>query len=129
MLRWKGVISGALSFVAAHLVETAAWRQWFDPAGQYGPWFLNSGRAVAFTAGCLLLGGAASAIRSSDRRAAFAQGVSVAAGACVAMAVVLFATGPGTLFPIVLAIGGSIAIVSALAGALASWLLTRRVVR
>ena len=37
------------------------------------------------------------------------RGVNIAAGAVVAMAVVLVAAGPGTLFPIALAIGAAVA--------------------
>ena len=53
MFRLTSFLSGAAAFTAAHAVEVIAWRDVFAPAGDYAPWFLNAGRAVAFTAACL----------------------------------------------------------------------------
>ena len=44
-------------------------------------------------------------------------------GAAAALAVVLFATGPGTLFPIALAIGLTVVVTASVGGALAGALL------
>jgi len=127
MIRWKSVACGAAVFVAAHVVLVAAWRDWFQPAGDFPPWFLNSGRAVAFTAGVLFLAGLLIGLGTRARaREALAAGGNVAAGAVVAMCVVLAVTGPGTLFPIALTIGAIIAAVSAIVGALAGSGIGRR---
>ena len=93
MIRWKSLVLGAVLFGIAHWLQMTWWREWFQPAGDYPPWFLNSGRG------------------------------NLAAGAVVAMCVVLGVTGPGTLFPIALTIGTGIAAISAIAGALAGSLI------
>jgi hypothetical protein len=122
MLRWKSLLAGAATFVVAHLVEVSRWRAWFDPAGEFRPWFLNTGWALAFTAACLLVAGfAAGLIGAAVRRDAVAHGCSIAAGAVVAMAAVLFMDDPGTLFPIVLTIGALVAAASSLAGTFIGW--------
>jgi hypothetical protein len=127
MIRWKGVALGAAVFVSAHLVLKAGWRDWFHPGGDYPAWFLNSGRAVVFTAAWLFIAGVLVGFgnRSAPREATIA-GVNLAAGAIVAMCVVLALTGPGTLFPIALAIGAGVAVISSAAGALAGLVIGRR---
>jgi hypothetical protein len=123
MIRWKHIIVGGLTFLAAHAMEVEAW-PWFDPAGSSAPWFLNAGRAVAFTAGSLVLVGAgAGALGSPRSQAAVASGGYIAAGAVVAMTVALFARGAGTLFPIALVLGAVVAITSSVCGALIGWRL------
>jgi hypothetical protein len=115
MIRWKSALLGAGSFVIAHLVEAAWWVTWFR--GVYAPWFLNSGRAVAFTAGCQFL--ASAIVSDADLREALVRGTSIAAGAVTAMVVVLAIVGPGNLFPIAIAIGAMVLAAVSLAGALA----------
>jgi hypothetical protein len=122
MIRWTSVLVGGAAFLAAHVVQTLAWNTWFH--GTFDPWFLNSGRAVAFTAAVLVAAGAV--VSASDRRESIVRGANVAAGALLAMIAVLFVVGPGNLFPIVIAIGGLIAVVSTGAGALAGWGVHRR---
>ena len=119
MIRWKSGALGAAMLITAHLVLMARWRDWFQAGGDYPPWFLNSGRAVAFTAGLLFIAGlvAGLATRGAPQERMIAGG-NVAAGAIVAMCVVLAMTGPGTLFPIALTIGAGIAVMSCVAGAL-----------
>ena len=127
MIRWKSVALGAAVFAAAHLVQMEFWREWFQPGGDYPPWFLNSGRAVAFTAGLLLVSGVLIGITSrGEPRESIIAGGNLATGAFVAMGVVLAATGPGNLFPIALAIGAGIAAVSSVAGALAGSAMSKR---
>ena len=121
MIRWTSVLVGGAAFLAAHLVQTLAWRTWFH--GTFEPWFLNSGRAVAFTAALLVVAGAV--VSAPDRRESIIRGANVAAGSLVTMIVVLLVVGPGTLFPIAIAIGAVIAVASAGAGALAGWSLRR----
>ena len=90
MIRWRGLVLGGLTFAASHAVETAMWRAWFDPAGSHTAWFLNSGRAVAFTAGCLLVASAAASVAAAwVREESIVQGGNVAAGAAVVMTIVL----------------------------------------
>lgn len=113
--RWMQFASGFAGFAAAHVIEAAKWRDWFQ--GQYAPWFLNSGRAVLFTSICLFIVGAVATIRSTRP---FALGLLVGAGAAAAMVVILFGGGnAGTIFPIVVATGGAVVVASAVAGALA----------
>jgi hypothetical protein len=117
MIRWKSVLLGAIAFLAAHLIESAAWTTWFH--GEYAPWFLNSGRAVAFTAGLLLIIGLAAGINTVAWRDSMITAGNVLAGAVAAMIVVLFAVGPGTLFPIAIVIGAAVLGVSSAAGVFA----------
>jgi hypothetical protein len=124
MIRWKSALLGAGSFVVAHLVEAAWWTTWFR--GVYAPWFLNSGRAVAFTAGCQFV--AAVIVSAADQREALVRSISLAAGAVAAMVVVLVSVGPGTLFPIALGIGAIVLAAASVAGGLAGSAL-RRVIK
>jgi hypothetical protein len=126
MIRWKYTALGAGVFVGAHLVVAAGWQEWFS-GGDVPPWFLNSGRAVAFTAGLLFLASAFAGLRTGGvPRDAMVVGGNVSAGAVVAMCVVLVLIGPGTLFPIALAIGAGVAVISGAAGALAGSAIARR---
>ncbi|MBZ5559624.1 MAG: hypothetical protein LAO77_20340 [Acidobacteriia bacterium] len=126
MTRWKDVVFGALAFVGAHAVEAAAWRSWFAPGGDYAAWFLNSGRAVAFTAVCLfvvsLLG---SALGAADQRDSLVRGAYFSGGAVASMTVVLIVVGPGTIWPIVLVGGAAIISACAVAGAYAGGAIRR----
>ena len=121
MVRWRGVVVGALTFMGAHAVLLAGWRSWFEPGGAHALWFLNSGRGVAFTVACLVAGSALAAALSRDRtlREQITTGTAFAAGAVLAMASVLFAGDAGTIFPIVLVFCAVIALASGVAGAVA----------
>ena len=124
MIRWKSLVLGAVVFGIAHWLQMAWWREWFQPGGDYPPWFLNSGRAVALTAGMLFVAGVVLGIVSRGVwRDAIVAGGNLSAGAVAAMGVVLGVTGPGNLFPIALIIGAGIAAVSAIAGAVAGSLI------
>jgi hypothetical protein len=108
--RAVGVVAGLLTFAAAHEVEVLKWTAWFGSAHE--PWFLNSGRAVAFTMACLLV----SSLIAGWLRL---SGVMFAAGAAAAMTAVLFLKqgGPGTIFPIVIAVGTVLMVAVSLLGA------------
>jgi hypothetical protein len=124
MIRWKSLVLGAVVFGIAHWLQITWWREWFEPSGDYSPWFLNSGRAVAVTAGLLFVTGVLLGIVSRGvAPEAIVAGGNLAAGAVAAMGVVLGVTGPGTLFPIALTIGAGIAAISAIAGTLAGSLI------
>ncbi len=117
---WREGAAGAAAFAAAHLVERWRWTEWFGGAGEHAPWFLNSGRAVAFTAAALFIVGAIGA--RSLGGAGRAGGIAMAAGAVTSMIVVLTIVGPGTLFPIVIGVGAAIVTVSTMVG----WMLGRK---
>lgn len=128
--RLASVSIGSAAFVTAHLIEVRAWHRWFAPGSDFAPWFLNSGRAVAFTAACLFVAGAFISIlsRPSSRGAsglgdASVLGGFVAVGAALAMTVVLMWMGPGTLAPIALGIGWATAAASTVSGALVGALI------
>jgi hypothetical protein len=114
-VKWKSLAIGAAAFVAGHFVEIATWRTWFG-GGEHAAWFLNDGnRAVVFMMACLF--GAeliAGLLWARDTLDAVADGVNVAAGAVVAMTLLLLsaAWGPGNLFPIAIAIGGCLVLLS-----------------
>jgi hypothetical protein len=127
MIRWKSAVLGAVVFVVAHLFLMAGWREWFEPGGDFPPWFLNSGRAVALTGALLFIAGAlVGLVARGGAREALVAGGNLAGGATVAMCVVLGLTGPGTLFPIALTIGAGVAVISSAAGALAGSAIRRR---
>ena len=122
MIRWKSAALGAVMFGAAHLVLTARWREWFQPGGDFPPWFLNSGRAVALTAALLFMAGVVVGLTTrGPARESIVAGGNLAGGAIVAMCVVLAFTGPGTLFPIALTIGAGVIVFNCVAGALMAW--------
>jgi hypothetical protein len=106
---------GMLTFAVAHVIEVAMWSTWFGGANE--PWFLNAGAAAGFTLGCLFIAsGVVSMVNPSARPG---RGVTLGVGACAAMAVVLILKqgGPGTIFPIVLAVGGVFLLISSTLGA------------
>jgi len=118
LTRLKDVGLGGAAFLGAHAVEVWAWRTRFAPAGEFAAWFLNSGRAAAFTAVCLFVVSAmASAFGSADQRESLIRGAYFSGGAVAAMTIVLFGIGPGTIWPIVLVSGAAIVAASGVAGA------------
>jgi hypothetical protein len=120
MIKWTSVVLGAATFLATHVIVFSYWTTWFG--GQHEPWFLNSGRGVAFTMLSLLVAASlASVLWARDRNAAMVHGLNVAAGAVLAMIVVLIVVGPGTIFPIVIVFGGIIALFSTGIGSLLVW--------
>jgi hypothetical protein len=120
-MNWTRFALGFLTFIGAHVIEATLWQRWFG--GAHLPWFLNSGRAVAFTMSGMFVVSMIATARS-DRPVA--QGLHVAAGGVTAMAVVLLVTGQGTLFPMVLAIGSGLVIVSSVIGAWVGGAVSRR---
>ena len=119
--RVLGFALGAFAFLAAHGVDIMMWSTAFG--GEHEPWFLNSGKAVAFTLACVFAAGAAGGGLGLS-------GLAIAAGSFVALTIVLFGKegGPGTIFPIVMAVGGLFVMGSS---ALGAWIGTeiRREVR
>jgi hypothetical protein len=118
-----GFIAGGVAFAAAHAIEASHWSDWFE--GQYAPWFLNSGRALLFTVAVVAL--ISVAIGALNRAQRPVRGIAIGGGACAAMAVLLFLSpGPGTIFPIVLAVGGVALLGSSIAGAWAGTVIRRK---
>jgi hypothetical protein len=113
----KNVILGGAAFLAAHALEAYRWREWFNPSTNSGPWFLNSGTAIAATSAAVAAAAALSTMLwARSGRRAWRQSLEVASGAALAMAITLFVVGPGNIFPIVLAIGTMVLTVSSLLG-------------
>jgi len=114
----KNLMLGGAAFLAAHGLEVYRWRDWFDASNKFGPWFLNSGSAIMLTSATVAAAAALSAMlwARSGRRAS-RQSLEVGGGAALAMAITLFVIGPGSIFPIVLAIGTMVLTVSSFLGA------------
>lgn len=126
-LRWRAVLYGAAAFLIAHTIERIWWTSFFASGGAaHSAWFLNSGRAVLFTAISVAVAGLVVGRMVSDRRDLIAGAASAAGGAIAAMIVVLFTIGPGTIFPLVIIIGGALVIAGTFAGALAASVLPAR---
>jgi len=106
---------GFLTFLAAHAVEVRQWSAWFG--GAHPPWFLNSGRAIVFTLGCVCAASCMMALFSASAQRV--RGITFAVGSFVAMTAVMFLQkgGPGTIFPIVMVVGGLLILVSSTFGA------------
>ena len=106
---------GMLTFAGAHAIEVAMWSAWFG--GAHEPWFLNAGSAAGFTLACVFIASGGMSIRNPSGRPR--RGVTLALGAIAAMTVVAFVKpgGPGTIFPIVWAVGGAFMLVSSMLGA------------
>jgi len=115
MLRVVAFIVGAVAFWAAHAVERARWSDWFH--GAYDPWFLNSGRAIVLTMSVVAVASAVvAALAASARRV---RGLTICAGAFAAMTTVMFLkpAGPGTIFPLVMVVGGVLLLFASVLGA------------
>ena len=100
-----------LGGIAAALVQP------LTPTG----WWLNSGRGVVITALTLAVLAAlvAAALKRPFRSREAAAVAALWAGANIGMAVMLFRAGPGTIFPIVLAMGAGISALAVGVGSLA----------
>ena len=113
--------AGAAAFVAAHIVQVLTWGVLFEPGLEQAPWFLNSGRAVAFAAACLFLTSWLYArMAGRGQTTSTADGISLSSGAVVAMTIVLAVRGPGTIFPIAWTVGALILSAACAAGSFAA---------
>jgi hypothetical protein len=109
------IVGGSVAFAAAQLLLFLLAGQSAAPSIDNNAWFLNSGRGVLLTTIVLALAAAAMGLGSSPP-GLWRAAVGFAGGAAAAMVVVLFALGPGTIFPIVIAIGTGIIAVAAVTG-------------
>jgi hypothetical protein len=121
-MRVTAIVVGAATFLIAHFIESRTWQSF---GGNHAPWFLNSGRAVAFTAACFFVVAVAVGI-VADRTRFLQNGVFLAVGGALASAFVLWRLGPGTLFPIAIGVSALILVISSVAGTGLSFLLTAR---
>ncbi len=127
-VRLRSLAVGGAAFAASHLVVVAKWGTWFD-GGAWAPWFLNDGgRAVLFTALCLFCTAlAVSLLWGRGVLDSIVHGVNVATGAFAAMVAILVAfVGLGTIFPIVLAAGAMVAVLSTLVGSVLAAIIKPR---
>lgn len=96
--RIPAVIIGALTFAITHVVLVVKWKSWFH--GQFEPWFLNTASASQLTLACLFVTSLMAGLFEIS-------GLFIWLGTAFAMVVVMFLPpGPGTLWPIAMAIGG-----------------------
>jgi hypothetical protein len=110
--KWLALLSGAALFLAVQslLFVTTAPIAGIENSG----WFLNSGRGVAAVGlACAVAG----ALVGLSRKANVREATMVAGGAVLAMVVVLFSIGAGTIFPIVIVVGAVIITGATAAGA------------
>lgn len=117
-LRWRAILWGAAAFLVAHYVERALWTSWFVDNTSMIPWFTNSGRAVIVTVVCIFVAEILSGTPQRDRGELMLGAANVSGGGIVTMIVALFATGAGTIAPLVIIIGGALVIAGAFAGTL-----------
>ena len=109
------IVGGSVAFAAAQLLLFLLAGQNAAPTIDSSAWFLNSGRGVLITTIVLALAAAATGIGSSPP-GVWRAAVAFSGGAAAAMILLVFALGPGTIFPIVIAVGTVIIAVAALTG-------------
>lgn len=112
-----GVVVGVVGFGLAHWLETStALRETLSPNPLIRPWFTNASGTVLFTAALVAAAAFAHALSAADKRAALSRGITVGAGALVAMFALMLQMGIGTLGPIVFVVGGVVLLAAGTAG-------------
>ena len=112
-----GVIAGVVAFGIAHWVITStSFGTTLSPNPLVRPWFTNASGSVLLTAALVAFAALAYALAATARRAAMTRGVTVGAGALVAMFAIMLQMGIGTLGPIVFIIGGAVLLAAGIAG-------------
>jgi hypothetical protein len=108
----------ALAGFASFLIpQGALFAQSSAPLADSPGWFLNSGRNVAAIELTLFVSAAVVAFLQRGR---WGEGAAAfAAGATWAMGATLFVIGPGTIFPIVMGIGGALMVAAVAVGTVA----------
>ena len=109
------IVAGSVAFATAQLLLFLLAGQSAAPSIESSAWFLNSGRGVLMTTIVLALAAAATGLGSSPP-GVWRAAVAFSGGAAAAMVVLVFALGPGTIFPIVIAVGTVIIAVAAFTG-------------
>ena len=111
------VVIGIAAFGIAHGLVAGTWlRETMAPNPMFRPWFTNSTAAVLLTAGVVAVAAFAYALASGGRQSAMMRGITVGAGAILAMTAVMIRIGIGTLGPIALLIGAVVLIAAGTAG-------------
>jgi len=112
------VLAGAVAFATAQAVLFLVTGDTRRPTVDSPGWFLNSGQGIlvmAFVAAAVC----GATVRAWPAGTIWKGWLAFVAGAGVALVTSVFALGPGTLFPIVIAAGLVVVGVGALAGAAA----------
>jgi hypothetical protein len=108
-------LAGAVAFAAAQAVLFLMAGQSARPTVDGSGWFLNSGTGIALMALAMAV---ASFIVSMAFPTSLWQGwAAFMGGGVAALVAAVFLLGPGTIFPIVIAVGAVVIAVAALAGA------------
>ena len=89
-----------------------------------GGWWLNSTRGVVATLAALFVTAAATSLWASDAR--WRRAAALEIGTMAGMAAALFWTGPGTIWPIVLAVATGLTAAAIVAGVVAAGAFKRR---
>ena len=122
------VLAGAVAFAAAQaflfLAAGEATRPTIDGRG----WFLNSGTGIILMA-VVAATVCAAVLRARPASPILKGSIAFVVGAGVALTTTVFALGPGTIFPIVIAAGFFVVVVAAVAGSSVASLLRRERMR
>jgi hypothetical protein len=128
-MNWRYPLIGAVAFVGFHETLGAAWQTWFDSGSGHSPWFLNTFDAVLAAAIVFFIIGLITSllIPASRVEEASLGACQLVAGATVPMIATLatLPEGPGSLAPLVVAVGIVVLLVPSVAGALAGFAARR----
>jgi hypothetical protein len=113
------ILAGAVAFAAAQAVLFLVSGDTRRPTVDSPGWFLNSGRGVLVMAVVASVACGA-AIRAWPAGTIWKGWVAFVGGAAIALVISVFALGPGTIFPIVIAAGLAVVGVGALIGSAAA---------
>lgn len=116
---WPAALGAGL-FVGAHALTVALWRFLSDDADPHHAWWLGSALAILPTTGLLFIGATLACALRED--APWRTALSMEAGTMAGMTGVLFAIGPGTIFPLVLLAGLVLSSMAVFGGVVAGWL-------
>jgi hypothetical protein len=119
------ILSGAATFLVVHQIIVVSWQSTFADAGDFAPWFLNSGKAILWMILAFAVVGffASVFVGRLTARTWFDLGATTATGGAIPMIFILFTMrgGPGTIFPIVVVGGWLFLLAGSLIGAVAGW--------
>jgi hypothetical protein len=119
---WRLLLAGAATFLAAHATEVAA------QIGGPDPWFISAAPSALLTSAAIFsVGLVAGAWTAGPMLEALLGGILLALGAAIPLVVTLFThpRGPGSLFPIAIALGIALLGGSSFGGAIAGWTIRR----
>jgi hypothetical protein len=109
-------LAGFIAFLSPQIVMIV---RSSAPLADSPGWFLNSARNIAVIELTLAVGAAIAAFLRGGR---WVEGAAIFTGGAIwAMVLTLFATGPGTIFPIVIGIGSALIVVAVALGTAAGF--------